>query len=117
MKRIICFFTVAAIMCLSLGGCGEQMETAAWIDVTGIQSETYNGRTVTFTSDGHCALWSPYDSYSISAADDGQFILSIIGILGGNPQYTVKMIDNDTIDLYLGGEVEFKLSRTGGGGW
>lgn len=76
----------------------------------------YNGRIVTFTSDGHCALWSPYDSYSISAADDGQFILSITGVLGGNPQYTVKMIDNDTIELYLGGEVEFKLSR-GGGGW
>ena len=66
-------------------------------------------------SDGDCALWSLYDGCSISIADDGQFILSITGTFGRNPQYMVKMIDNDTIELYLGGEVVFKFSRTGGG--
>lgn len=71
----------------------------------------YNGRTITFSSDGYCALWSPLDSYSMSVVSDNQFVLSITGVLGGNPQYTVKIIDNDTLEIYLGSDVEFELSR------
>ena len=72
--------------------------------------EGYNGRTITFYDDGHCSLWSPYDTYEISNVTSDGFDLSIVGLLGGNPVYTVKIIDNDTIELYLSNH-QFTLKR------
>ena len=71
----------------------------------------YTGRIVAFESGGHCNLWSPYDSYSISDAGGDGFTLNITGVLGGGPRYTVRIADQNTMELYLSSEMEFVLVR------
>jgi hypothetical protein len=58
-----------------------------------------NGRSVQFT--GYQAnIFSPRDTYSISAANDSELYLNVTGLLGGDLEYWVKFIDNDNIELY-----------------
>ncbi len=69
-----------------------------------------NGRTVTF-NDGHCNLWSPYDTYTVSNYTGEGFKLNITGLLGGDPGYRVEIIDNNNIEIYQSSTLVFKFSR------
>ncbi len=69
-----------------------------------------NGRVVTFTGE-ECNLWSPLDRYTKSNFTDDGFDLNITGLLGGDPGYRVKIVDNNKIEVYQGNALVFKLNR------
>ena len=87
------------------------LEGTSWKQTYGAGTwESYNGRTIKFSKDGHCALWSPYDTYEVLNMTEDSFDLSITGLIGGNPIYHVKIVDDSTLELYLS-ELTFVLER------
>lgn len=68
------------------------------------------GAIVTF--DGvHCNLYSPSDTYAFYKSGD-TFVLDCTGVLSGTEKFTVKIVDDNNIDLYSGGLVT-ELTRVG----
>ena len=59
-----------------------------------------DGRIVQFNDSHQSNIFSPQDTYGISNRGDGGFNLSVTGLLGGNLEYWVKVIDNDHIEVY-----------------
>ncbi len=64
------------------------------------------------TFDGvHCNLYSPSDTYAFYKSGD-KFVLDCTGVLSGTETFTVKIVDDNNIDLYSGGYVT-ELTRVG----
>ena len=90
-------------------------------NISGAWKQTYgssgwadsNGRTIRFNNNNQCNIFSPQDTYGISARGNGGFTLSVTGLLGGNLTYWVKVIDNDQIEVYKTDRItlEFRFSR------
>ena len=80
--------------------------------------QAQQGAIISFSDDGHCNLYSPYDTYSFSKSGSN-YQLSVTGVLGGNDSFDVIVSGNDTIDLRQGGQTVVTMQRTSGGdsGW
>lgn len=46
----------------------------------------------------HCNFYSPYDTYAFYI-DEGSYVLDTTSVLGENLSFTVKIIDNDNIEV------------------
>lgn len=55
-------------------------------------------------------IFSPKDIYALYE-DGGNLRLDLTGALGGNASFTVKVVDNSTIELTREGETQLVLSR------
>ncbi|MCL2654818.1 MAG: hypothetical protein FWD65_03855 [Coriobacteriia bacterium] len=106
----ICLLAAA----LLLAGCGLQpFDIQGSWKVTGGQGfdQAQVGGVVTF-SNGHCNIYSPFDSYALTKSGS-DYQLSITGVLGGDSSYTVKVTDNNRISVYDGGQLVAEMQRSG----
>ena len=55
------------------------------------------------------ALFSPSDTYAFYQ-ENGTYHLDLTGLLGSGNKFTVEVVNNDTIKLYLSKSSEPKLS-------
>lgn len=69
------------------------------------------GSVVSFDGD-HTALFSPQDTYALYQ-EDGNWKLSVTGLLGSGGTFLVKVIDADHVDLTTGKVVKLSLKRVG----
>jgi len=73
----------------------------AWRQTYGASGwESSNGRIVRFTDDNQSNIFSPQDTYGISGRGDGGMWLHVTGLLGGNLDYWVQVIDADNIEVF-----------------
>jgi len=73
----------------------------SWKQTFGISGwESSNGRIVRFTEDYLSNIFSPHDTYGISGRGNGGMWLHVTGLLGGNLDYWVQVIDAGNIEVY-----------------
>jgi hypothetical protein len=116
-KTSITSIIAALILCVAIALIGCDSTGNSSFDITGSwksvgeegPGQAQPGAIVAFNGQ-NCNLYSPQDTYGFYK-DGDQYRLDVTGLLGGNLSYTVKVIDNSTIELYNGDELKAKLQR------
>ncbi|WP_043563735.1 hypothetical protein [Actinomyces israelii] len=110
-RRATALTSAAAALSL-LGACGKKEFSieSTWRS-TGTESWglVKKGSVVSFDG-SHCALFSPNDTYAFYK-DGGSYRLDVTGALGSGGSFTVKVVDDDNIELAQG-STALTLTRT-----
>jgi len=85
----------------------------AWRQTYGASGwESSNGRIVRFTDDNQANIFSPQDTFGISGRNDRGMWIHVTGLLGGNLDYWVSVVDDNHIDVYRADEVTLQFQFT-----
>ena len=110
-RRAAALAGAAAALAL-LGACGKKEFSieGTWRS-TGTESWglVKKGSVVSFDG-SHCALFSPNDTYAFYK-EGGSYRLDVTGALGSGGSFTVKVVDDDNIELAQG-STALTLTRT-----
>lgn len=103
---------LAALASCSLGASDKDLDLiGAWKVTKGAWGMVAKGSVVSF--DGHhTALFSPQDTYALYKEDE-TWKLSITGLLGSGATFTVKVLDENNIELTTTDNVMLALKRVG----
>jgi len=76
-----------------IGGTWKSVGAKGW-------GQAQPGAIVRF-GDGEANLYSPRDTYALRKSGD-VYNLDVTGLLGGSFTFTLKVVDDDNIELFLG---------------
>lgn len=116
-RRAVLTLPLVVAAAASLASCGSSDKSgkSEVFDITGtwkVSSGSYGivskGDVVSFNG-SKTALFSPSDTYAFYQ-ESGTYHLDLTGLLGSGNKFTVEVVNNDTIKLYLSKSSEPKLS-------
>ena len=107
----IAIMMMVSIIAISMSACGGFKIEGSWKQVgDNTWGQAQPGAIVNFTSNGQANLFSPVDSYAFYK-EGSDYRLDVTGLLGGTSSFTVRVINNNEIELLQGSEVMVALKR------